>query len=925
MKSLWFVLFLVLYSSSFAKELPLAEHPRPDWHRPLWQNLNGDWAFQYDADNQGLKANWQNGAVTFSRLINVPFSWGSQLSGIEDQADIGWYRRNLRIPLAWQKQRVFLVIGACDWHTTAWLDGKKLGEHRGGYTPFEFEITGVVKYDQEQTLILRVDDTPHPFKLEGKQGYGPARGIWQTPYLECRGSSCLSFLHLTPDIDHNTVTVHAQLLEPAVENLSLRIAYNEADGAAKQIVQKIKKKSNELAFEIKLTQPRLWTLDDPYLYDVTAILSGAVAPDTVKTYFGMRKISVMNLPGTQHPYIALNNKPLYLQLALDQAYHEQGFYTYESDAFMRDEILRSKRIGLNGLREHVKIEIPRKLYWADKLGLLIMADVPNSWGKPDADMRQEAEYAFMQMLQRDFNHPAIFSWVLFNETWGLGSGKEIGYAPETQKWVADLFQHAKKMDPSRLVEDNSPCNYDHVVTDINSWHAYLPGYGWQDFVKTCVDSTFPGSRWNFAPGYLQAKQPLLNSECGNVWGYEGSSGDVDWSWDYHIMLNTFRSYPKLCGWLYTELHDVINEWNGYYRFDRSNKYTGLEDLVPDMTLKDLHSALYIIPQTNLSESKKAGETVQVPLAASFLTDQFSSGTPLLLTWRLIGWDQLGREQQWSQGQQSVIFQPWFCGVIAPITVTMPQQPSVSILQIFLKNRSGQILHRNFTCFIVQDENREQARTVTEAGIKIKLLSVEPQQFKSARFSQKQWSVLDGLKVNGAGFGYIEYQIPWPADVSLQQISSAGFIMEASAKKLYGKDREDIKQSDGDYMRGKGFHDPSQNRNAYPMTDENVFPSCVRVRVNGETVGVYNLPDDPADHRGILSWHNQLRDKYLREAGSYGYLVQATLPLPVLEKAQQQKNLIIRLEVDDSLPGGLAIYGRDFGRYPLDPTVVMTLK
>ncbi len=169
--------------------------------------------------------------------------------------------------------------------------------------------------------------------------------------------------------------------------------------------------------------------------------------DEVKTYFGMRKISVMHLPGTSFPYIALNNKPIYLQLTLDQCYHPEGYYTYPSDAFMRDEILRSKKIGLNGNRLHIKVEIPRKLYWADKLGLLIMADVPNSWGEPGPEMRKEWQYAMEQMIDRDFNHPSIFSWVLFNETWGLFSrdGEQRVYADSTAQWVEQVYHLAKNL------------------------------------------------------------------------------------------------------------------------------------------------------------------------------------------------------------------------------------------------------------------------------------------------------------------------------------------------------------------------------------------------------------------------------------------------------------------------------------------------
>ena len=229
--------------------------------------------------------------------------------------------------------------------------------------------------------------------------------------------------------------------------------------------------------KIALRDVKLWDLENPYLYEVVCALkpggreAGAAETDEVRTYFGMRKVSVGKLPGTEHPYVTLNGKPLYLQLTLDQSYHPDGFYTFPSDEFMKNEILLSKKLALSGNRIHIKVEVPRKLYWADRLGLLIMADVPCAWGPASEAMFREHWFCFEGMVKRDFNHPSIFSWVLFNETWGLfvdgqnwGRDRAKRYAPWVQRAVADAYAKAKALDPTRLVEDNSPCNRDHVAT-----------------------------------------------------------------------------------------------------------------------------------------------------------------------------------------------------------------------------------------------------------------------------------------------------------------------------------------------------------------------------------------------------------------------------------------------------------------------------
>ena len=405
---------IIEFTQLFAQTIPLPEHPRPDFERAQWQNLNGVWQFEFDSLDQGISKKWNEGNTSFAHKINVPFPWGSQLSGVKDKADVAWYKREITISPDWKNKRTFLTLGASDWETTVWLDGKFLGTHQGGYTPFSFELTAHLIYGQPQKLSVRVDDKRRDFTLYGKQGYGNARGIWQTVYVEARGKEFVDAVHFTPDIDKEQVTVAAYFPTETNADTKLSIAIkNFPLEITKEIT--VPKGKDKVVFTVPMQHPHLWSLDDPYLYEVDV----NYGDDRVHTYFGMRKISVVNLPGTEFPYVALNNKPIYLQLTLDQSYHPEGFYTFPTDDFMRREIELTKSIGLNGIRPHIKSEIPRKLYWADKLGVLVMADLPNSWGDPDAKMQREAEGTFRDMVKRDFNHPSIFFVDTFQRNLGL--------------------------------------------------------------------------------------------------------------------------------------------------------------------------------------------------------------------------------------------------------------------------------------------------------------------------------------------------------------------------------------------------------------------------------------------------------------------------------------------------------------------------
>lgn len=899
------LVFVACTNSPDTGLIPLSEHPRPDFERAEWINLNGHWAFTFD-EAAASKVIAGEDLALMDKSILVPFPWGSKLSEVEDGGDIGWYGREITVPSSWKGKRVFLVVGASDWDTHVWLDGNEVGSHKGGYTPFECELSDI-SLGKPHKLVIKADDTSSDAHLYGKQGYGNARGIWQTVYLEARGENFIKSLHFTPDIDNSTVKVDVALAANAAEGETFKLDFKTG---GQDTFTGDMGGSDKASFVVPIKDQHLWDLDDPFLYEVTASLGNQ---DKVESYFGQRKIGVINFPGADYKYVALNNKPIYLQLCLDQSYHPEGFYTFPSDEFMKNEILLSKNLGLSGNRIHIKVEVPRKLYWADKLGLLIMADTPNFWGKPTPEAREDWEHCLRNQVERDYNHPSIFAWVNFNETWGLKG--ENGYDTEIQEWVRSMHHLTKSLDSSRLAEDNSACLNDHVETDINSWHSYRPGWDWDREIRHYVDNTFPGSHFNFTGDNVQTDAPMINSECGDVWGYHGSAGDCDFTWDYHIMIDAFRRYPKCAGWLYTEHHDVINEWNGYVQYDRSPKIDGLDDLVPGMTIADFQSKYYISPMKYLWTVNKPGEWVNLSYYGSFMTDKDPG--KLTLETELVGYNALGEFKTFENLAIPVEFEPWLSRQVASQRVHVPEETGLYWLRMTLKNDKGDVLHHNFTTFRVKDGK-------TPLPMDTYVMTFAPSSYTAAEWSNGKSSIYNGLKENGFGHGYFEYTIDLPKDLNPESVRSATLLFEASAKEKFGKDKEgdDIQ---GDYMLGKGTFDHCKSLNSYAMTDTTLWPSKLEVSVNGKVIAKHDLADDPADHRGILSWGAQPAISEMREGGSYGELVKIEVPLSSLpyEEILKTGKVTLRFTVPaEDLDGGLAIYGKDFGRYPLDPTIIL---
>jgi len=955
-----FFLFMFIFNLS-ASEIPLPEHPRPDFMRSEWLNLNGNWHFKFDEKNNGIKEGWSNFADNyFDKTIVVPFSWACPLSGINDTKQlIGWYRRNLEIPKTngWKNKRIILIIGASDYGAQVWVNGKNAGWKEGGYIPLEFDITDMLT-GKDDKLTIRVDelvkDSP-----QGKQNYGKERGIWQTVYLEARNQQSLSSIRFYPDIDKKQAEVRVKLSSPAQKGTKINIASSSSGKSMFQF--EVPERASTARFIMPVKNMRLWSPKDPYLYEVKVHIADANGTDEVNTYFGMRKVSYAKYPGGDFTYMYLNNEPIYLQMTLDQAYHNEGFGTYPTDQFMKEDVLKTKALGLNTIRSHIKVELPRKIYWADKLGMLMMADMVDFRNSPADKTARENSMRMWELLaekqvERDFNHPCIFSWIIFNESWGLLTpvGNDKIYLPETKKWVLNMYHKFKADDPTRLVDDNSACKEDHIVSDFNSWHEYLPGYLWGNCLDSVCANTYPGSQWNYTKGYKQTDAPLINAEAGGVWGYKNGAGDIDLTYDYHQMMNEFKRRPKVAGYLFTELHDVNNEFNGYFRYNRGAKEFGVEELCPGMTFADFASVNYVIPGKSFEEIYDASQTVKMPVTVSFLEN--ISKQKLRLDTKVVYWNRFGEQKSYSTPGTTIDAVSYSSKVLEPMQFVAPNEECVATYCTYLIGAKGDTLHCNFVPFRV----RANSNLVTSTDTIV--VSKPAASYKEASWSLKNLITQHNSKFIGLGSGYVDYEFEITGNKIPKKVT---FMAELSSRMNQSKYfSEKSYQLENFPNIGMNCSTWGLNPNSFPQTDELKHPSTVAVEVDGMAVSTVTLPDDPCDHRGLLSWFNQPHDSglvnkstlapptkpdtnnegldliltktvelirssfnldgKLDEAGSYGYLVKVDLPKEAIEKLIKNKSVVIRLRVDKSSAneGGLSVFGKQSGRYPLDPSLVL---
>ena len=553
-------------------DVPRPEHPRPDFERKAWQNLNGEWEFAIGATRPGIE---------FPLRIIVPFCPESKLSGLghTDFMEAVWYRRKFCLDEALQGKRILLHFGAVDYEAQVWVNGKDVVHHKGGYTPFSADITDTLNTHGENELVVYViDNIRSDCQPSGKQShqlhsygcmYTRTTGIWQAVWLEAVSETHISGLTVWPDAANARVSLEVSIEKPK-SGIRLEVS---ASSDGKIIVLQDLKPTNIITLEIP--NPILWQPGKPHLYDLRLrLLDGIKAVDEVSSYFGLRDVRI------EGDRILINGEPIFQRLILDQGFWPDGIYTAPSDTELKADIERAIKLGFNGARLHQKIFEPRALYWADKMGYLIWAEFPD-WGcsiRTHVQARENFLREWADAVLRDRSHPSIVAWTPLNEA----HSNADRYNPLFLREVYDL---TKRLDPSRPVVDAS--GYTHVKTDIWDLHDYDQN---AESFKARYDSfgidprteTLPRNDGDHEPPY--DGQPVVMSEYGGIWWNPGQQNEEAWGYgdrpsDEETFIerltgltNTLLDNPHITGLCYTQLTDVEQEVNGLYTYDRIAKF-----------------------------------------------------------------------------------------------------------------------------------------------------------------------------------------------------------------------------------------------------------------------------------------------------------------------------------------------------------------
>lgn len=556
------------------------EYPNPQFERTDWLNLNGEWDFGYKkisagfkfSKNESLAVKYHN-KNNYPNKINVPFCIESKLSGIGNTGFVNlvWYRKTVDIKK--NGKRVFLHIGAADYLTTVLVNGKPVGRHKGGYTPFRFEITDLVTDGENEIFIFCEDNVKNPLVARGKQSeklkshgcdYTRTTGIWQTVYLEYTPQDYIKDFKLYPDAKGCSVTISADFV--GTEDFSCKVLYNgKIVGTAGQ-----EGAGGSCFFNIPLNEKHLWEVGNGRLYD----LEFTFGEDKVKSYFGLRDV---RLDGYR---FLINEKSVFQRLVLDQGFYKDGIYTAKNETELLKDIELSMALGFNGARPHQKVFEPRYLYHCDKMGYLVWGEYA-SWGLDYSSSEALAAYLseWAEAVNRDFNHPSIIGWCPFNETWNYRGRKQ------KNELLAAIYDYTKAVDHTRPCIDTSG-NF-HVKTDIYDVHDYNydPALFKKNFDRL-VDEDYLYEHVlvdNPNRQKYNGKLPVFVSEYGGIkwagdnsiksWGYgENVKTPQEFADRYCGLTDALISNKKMFGFCYTQLYDIEQEQNGLYTYEREKKF-----------------------------------------------------------------------------------------------------------------------------------------------------------------------------------------------------------------------------------------------------------------------------------------------------------------------------------------------------------------
>ena len=563
--------------------IPRAEHPRPDRQRGEWLSLNGEWDFEIDNARVGKYKDFQN-RETLDGKITVPFCPESKLSGVEhtDFINAVWYTRKIDIPKEWEGKRVILHLDACNHTTTVFVNGKRVGEHFGGYTSFAFDITPYLG-EENRITVYAESDLQSGKQLSGKQSrvlnsrgccYTRTTGIWQTVWLEAVNAAHVNAYKAYPNIGTSSVALEVLMSEAALGGKLTVEAFYEGKLVGTGACEV---SSTSTWVNISLSECHLWEVGCGRLYDLSFKLEKDGALDEMAGYFGLREVSLSKKGGLQ-----INGKTVFGRFVLDQGFYPDGIITAPSDEALIFDIDASMACGFNGARLHQKVFEPRFLYHADRKGYMVWAETGN-WG---FDPTLDANIYYMlpewlEEVERDFSHPSVIGWCPFNETWDRDGRRH------SIPLIDTVYDVTKAIDKTRPVIAVSGC-WPTTRTDVHDVHDYEqdPEKFYNDYCDIDKGIVRDGLfRRDPKRQVSKTHLPIFVSEYGGIKWIEGAAHSaVSWGYGKDVtseeeflarlegLTNVLLDNPHIFAYCYTQLTDVEQEQNGLLTYDRHFKF-----------------------------------------------------------------------------------------------------------------------------------------------------------------------------------------------------------------------------------------------------------------------------------------------------------------------------------------------------------------